>query len=87
MNATANTGREHRLLNALAKGKALTVKQIRQQFKLKNPSAAIDRFVKMGIKIDRVYTTKKTKINGLSIPITTVKYSVIASVQSKRNSK
>lgn len=83
MEKTANIGREYRLLNALASGKTFTVKQIRQQFKLKNPSAAIDRFVKKGIKIQRTYTTKKTRINSLSIPITTVKYSVIQ-IKSKK---
>lgn len=87
MEKTANIGREYRLLTALCNGKSFTVKQIRQQFKLKNPSAAIDRFSKKGIKIERTYTTKKTRINSLSIPITTVKYSVITSVQSKRKNK
>lgn len=87
MNKTVTTGREHALLNALASGKTLTVKQIRQQFKLKNPSAAIDRFEKKGLAVERVYTTKKTRINGLSIPITTVKYSVTSSVKTKSKKK
>ena len=87
MNKTATTGREHALLKTLASGKTLTVKQIRQQFKLKNPSAAIDRFVKKDINVQRVYTTKKTRINGLLIPITTVKYAVIPGLKNKSKKK
>lgn len=92
MNAkTVTPGREYRLLTALVNGgKTLTVNQIKKQFGLKNPSAAIDRFAKNGINIQRVYTTKKFRTTVGTprvIPITTVKYSVIASTQNKSKKK
>ena len=65
-------GKELKLYAALDNGRVLSRSQIKAQFKLRNPSAAIHRFVNdAGISVRRTYTTKKVKGNY----ITTVKYS------------
>jgi hypothetical protein len=64
-------GKEQKLHTALSKGRTLSRAQVKSQFKLRNPSAAILRFVESGEDVKRQYTTKKVKGNY----ITTVKYS------------
>ena len=50
-----HTGNEKRLQESLARGNKYTTRQIAHIFKLRNPSAAIGRIVKNGMKIVREY--------------------------------
>lgn len=63
-------GKENKLYAALDSGRVLSRSQIKAQFKLRNPSAAILRFVEAGTDVTRQYTTKKVKGHY----VTTVKY-------------
>lgn len=70
MNATLT--KAQRLSEKLAKGTALSAKQISAQFGLKNPWATISRLIKNGAPIQKTYTTKKVK----GVYITTAKYQI-----------
>ena len=75
------TNKEKRFLSHLIKasenGRSISRKQARTNHRLGNPSATIDRLVKGGWNIKRVYTIHKVKQNnGTTRFIRTVKYSL-----------
>lgn len=74
--ATKKPGKELRFLNHLLSGKTISRAQARVNHRLGNPSATVLRFEDAGYEVKRVYTTTRRKVDGKSISIRTVKYSI-----------
>ena len=69
-------GKEVRFLNVLLSGKTVSRRQAHGNYHLGNPSATVLRFEQAGYQLNRIYSNKRTKVNGKSIMIRTVKYNI-----------
>lgn len=74
--AKKTVGKEVRFLNVLLSGKTVSRKQAHSNYHLGNPSATALRIEQAGYKLNRIYSSKRTKVNGKSIMVRTVKYNI-----------
>lgn len=68
-------GKEARFLIALSKGRKISRKQAKTQYKLGNPSATVLRIQESGFEVKREYTKIVSRKNRFATR--TVKYSIV----------